>query len=152
MATDSADFREYVTATVGGQMIGMPILGVQDVFAPDRIAPVPLAPAEVRGLMNLRGRIVTIIDLRVRLGLDGGERGASPMVIGAELDGQSYGLLVDAVGEVMKIDSASVEAVPINTEPVLAAVSSGVHRIESGLLLLVDLRKVFEHDDVAAAA
>ena len=65
---------EYVTATVGGQLFGLPISRVQDVFVPERLARVPLAPPEIAGLLNLRGRIVTAIDMRRRLGLDAAER------------------------------------------------------------------------------
>ena len=66
--TDTADSAiEYVTAMVGGQLFGLPIGRVQDVFLPDRLARVPLAPPEIAGLINLRGRIVTAIDMRRRL-------------------------------------------------------------------------------------
>ena len=60
---------EYVTATIGGQLFGLPISRVQDVFVPDRLTRVPLAAPEIAGLLNLRGRIVTAIDMRRRLGL-----------------------------------------------------------------------------------
>ena len=73
---------EYVTATVGGQLFGLPISRVQDVFAPDRLTRVPLAPPEIAGLLNLRGRIVTAIDLRRRLGLDAPAGDAPRMAIG----------------------------------------------------------------------
>ena len=61
------NFKEYVTAMVAGQMFGLPILRLQDVFAPERLTRVPLAAPEVAGLLNLRGRIVTLIDMRKRL-------------------------------------------------------------------------------------
>ena len=64
------NLKEYVTATVGGQLFGLPILRVQDVFLPERITRVPLAPPEVAGVLNLRGRIVTLIDMRRSLGLE----------------------------------------------------------------------------------
>ena len=60
---------EYVTAMIGGQLFGLPILRVQDVFTPERLTRVPLAPPEIAGVLNLRGRIVTLIDMRRRLGL-----------------------------------------------------------------------------------
>ena len=63
------DLEDFVTFTIGDQMFGIPVLRVQDILTPDRIAPIPLAPKEVRGSINLRGRIVTVIDVRVRLGL-----------------------------------------------------------------------------------
>jgi len=63
------DLEDFVTFTIGDQMFGIPVLRVQDILTPDRIAPIPLAPKEVRGSINLRRRIVTVIDVRVRLGL-----------------------------------------------------------------------------------
>src|SRR5215831_16553982 len=93
------NLKEYVTAMIGGQLFGLPILRVQDVFAPERLTQVPLAPREIAGVLNLRGRIVTLIDMRYRLGL--GQYDERPtMAIGVESGGESYGLLIDSVGEV----------------------------------------------------
>src|SRR3954471_10158040 len=102
--TDTADSAiEYVTAMVGGQLFGLPIGRVQDVFLPDRLARVPLAPPEIAGLINLRGRIVTAIDLRRRLGLPPLTDGTQSMAVGIEWKGESYGLLIDAIDEVLKL-------------------------------------------------
>src|SRR5690349_6383160 len=91
---------EYVTAIVGGQRFGLPILRVQDVFVPERLTLVPLAPPDVAGLINLRGRIITLIDLRSRHGLSAAPASDEPqMAIGIEWRGESHGLLVDNVGE-----------------------------------------------------
>src|ERR1039458_10046952 len=75
---------EYVTAMIGGQLFGLPIVRVQDVFIPERLTRVPLAPPEIAGVLNLRGRIVTLIDLRRRFGLGKAEDGDSSMAIGVE--------------------------------------------------------------------
>src|ERR1041385_1705753 len=66
----SEDHRDYVTMSIGSQMFGIPVLNVQDVLGPQQITRVPLAPPEVAGSLNLRGRIVTAIDVRLRLGLE----------------------------------------------------------------------------------
>jgi purine-binding chemotaxis protein CheW len=94
---------EYVTATIGGQLFGLPIFRVQDVFMPERLTRVPLAAPEFAGMLNLRGRIVTAIDMRLRLGLPPVEAGQARMAIGIESKGESYGLLIDAIGEVIKL-------------------------------------------------
>ncbi|MEI7805062.1 MAG: chemotaxis protein CheW [Hyphomicrobiales bacterium] len=148
------NFSEYVTATVGDQLFGLPILRVQDVFVPDRLTRVPLAPVEVAGVLNLRGRIVTVIDMRVRLGIGKQERetGAQRMAIGIESRGESYGLLIDAVGEVLRLDSASREANPVNLDPRIARVSSGIHRLEGQLLVVIDVDRVLEMSAKAMAA
>src|ERR1700750_2944545 len=73
---------EYVTAMIGGQLFGLPISRVQDVFMPERLTRVPLSSAEIAGVLNLRGRIVTVVDMRARLGLPKNEDGKTPMAVG----------------------------------------------------------------------
>jgi len=143
---------EYVTATVSGQCFGLPILRVQDVFVPERLTRVPLAPPEIAGVLNLRGRIVTMFDMRLRLALDGATAPQRPMAIGVEANGESYGLLVDSVGEVLKLDDSALEANPVNLAPRLAAISAGVYRLSDALLLVLDLDKVLDIERSAVAA
>jgi purine-binding chemotaxis protein CheW len=144
--------KEYVTAMIGGQLFGMPILRVQDVFIPERLTRVPLAPPEIAGVLNLRGRIVTLIDMGGRLGL-GVRDGAAPlMAIGVESRGESYGLLVDSVGEVLKLDDNAREPNPINLDPRLARVSTGIYRLEGQLLMVVDIDRILDIGVKAIAA
>lgn len=154
MSTETADSRikEYVTATIGGQLFGMPIQRVQDVFMPERLTRVPLAPPEIAGVLNLRGRIVTLIDMRDRLGLQPRNGDAPMMAVGVELAGESYGLLIDAIGEVLKLDDAGREANPINLDPRLARVSAGIHRLEGQLLMLLDVDRVLDIGTKSIAA
>ena len=91
---------EYVTAVIGGQLFGLPISRVQDVFMPERLTRVPLSSAEIAGVLNLRGRIVTVVNMRARLGLPKNDDGKPPMAVGVDLRGESYGLLIDQIGEV----------------------------------------------------
>jgi len=111
---------EYVTAKVGGQLFGVPISRVQDVFVPERLTRLPLAAAEIAGLMNLRGRIVTVIDMRHRLALETHAAGRLPLAIGIECKGESYGLRIDEIGEVLKLPTANCEANPVNLDRRLA--------------------------------
>ena len=97
---------------IGGQLFGLPISRVQDVFIPERMTRVPLASSDVAGVLNLRGRIVTAIDMRSRLGLPKNDSGRPPMAVGVDLRGESYGLLIDAVGEVLKLADDSREVNP----------------------------------------
>jgi purine-binding chemotaxis protein CheW len=143
---------EYVTATVGGQLFGLPISRVQDVFVPDRLARVPLAAPEIAGMLNLRGRIVTAIDMRRRLGLAPIEDGKPRMAVGIESKGESYGLLIDAIGEVLKLPAASCEDNPVNLDTGLARVSAGVHRLEGNLMVVLDVDRVLEVGAYSEAA
>jgi purine-binding chemotaxis protein CheW len=146
------NLKEYVTAMIGGQLFGLPILRVQDVFIPERLTRVPLAPPEVAGVLNLRGRIVTLIDMRRALGLNERTDPGPQMAIGVERAGESYGLLIDSVGEVLKLDDAAREANPINLDPRLARVSAGIHRLDGQLLMVVDVDRVLEAGGKAMAA
>ena len=150
---DNSEFTEYVTLTAAGQLFGLPIARVQDVFKPARITRVPLAGPEIAGVLNLRGRIVTAIDMRSRLDLRARESTAAPMAIGIEAKGESFGLLVDAVGEVLKLADADREPNPVNLDRKLAAVSAGVFRLDGQLLVVLDIERVLDlRADAAAAA
>ena len=152
MSSETRHLNEYVTAMIGGQLFGLPIQRVQDVFMPERLTRVPLAPPEIAGVLNLRGRIVTLIDMRDRLGLESRGDGGPAMAIGVELGGESYGLLIDSVGEVLKLDDGAREPKPINLDPRLARVSSGIHRLEGQLLMVVDVDRVLDIGTSAIAA
>jgi purine-binding chemotaxis protein CheW len=143
---------EYVTVTIAGQLFGLPIDKVHDVFVPDRLTRVPLAPAEVAGVLNLRGRIVTAIAMRRRLKLPAREEGPPAMAVGIDWRGESYGLLVDAVGEVLKLSDATREPNPANLDPQLVSVSAGIHRLDDQLLLILDVDHVFGAGVEAVAA
>jgi purine-binding chemotaxis protein CheW len=111
---------------------------------PERLTRVPLAPPEIAGVLNLRGRIVTLIDMRCRLGLGARDDNAAAMAIGVESRGESYGLLIDSVGEVLKLDDSMREPNPINLDSRLARVSTGIYRLEGQLLMVVDLDRVLD--------
>jgi purine-binding chemotaxis protein CheW len=143
---------EYVTATIGGQLFGLPISGVQDVFVPERVTRVPLAAPEFAGMLNLRGRIVTAIDMRLRLGLPPTEEGKPRMAIGIESKGESYGLLIDTIGEVIRLEAASRESNPVNLDARLSRVSAGVHRLDGNLLVVLDVDRVLDVGAHAEAA
>ncbi len=133
---------EYVTVVVDGQLFGLPIAQAQDVFMPELLTRVPLSGPEIAGILNLRGRIVTAVDLRCRLGLSRRQDAARPMAVGIEWRGESYGLLVDAVGEVIKLADSGREPNPVNLDAKFARVSVGVHRLEAQLMVVLDVERV----------
>jgi purine-binding chemotaxis protein CheW len=135
---------EYVTTMIGGQLFGMPISRVQDVFMPERLTRVPLSSSDVAGVLNLRGRIVTAIDMRSRLGLPKNDDGKPPMAVGVDLRGESYGLLIDSIGEVLKLADESREVNPVNLDPRMAKMASGVHRLDGQLMVVLDVDKILE--------
>lgn len=152
---DTTKLTEYVTFTVAGQLFGLPIERVQDVFKPSNMTRVPLAGPEIAGVLNLRGRIVTAIHLSTRLDLESRDlesRGKTAMAIGIEAGAESFGLLVETVGEVLKLVDSDREPNPINLDRNLARVSSGVFRLDGQLLVVLDVDRVLDLSDEAAAA
>lgn len=139
---------DYVTFTVAGQLFGIPVLKVQDILVPDKIAHVPLAPPEVRGSINLRGRIVTVIDVRTRLGLPlkDGET-VRDMGVTVENGHDLYTLLVDSVGDVISLASDLYEPNPSTLDQSWMEFADGVFRLEGHLMVvlntehLLDLRR-----------
>ena len=135
---------EYITVVIAGQLFGLPILEVQDVFMPETITSVPLSAKEIEGVLNLRGRIVTAINMRRRLGVKEAKAGQEIMAVGIEYKEESYGLIIDDVGEVLKLDMKNFEANPSNLDPKWASVSAGVFRLEKELLVVLDVVKVLD--------
>jgi purine-binding chemotaxis protein CheW len=153
---DNAKLSEFVTFTAARQLFGLPIGRVQDVFKPSQITRVPLAGSEIAGVLNLRGRIVTAIHLSNRLDLASVAREETekkpPMAIGIECGAESFGLLVDTVGEVLKLPECDLEANPINLDRKLARVSDGVFRLDGQLLVVLDVDRVLDFGPETAAA
>ena len=142
--TSEGAMAEYVTAVIGGQLFGLLISRVQDVFMPERLTRVPLASGEIAGVLNLRGRIVTVVDMRARLGLPKATGGKVPMAVGVDLRGESYGLLIDQVGEVLRLPEDSREENPVNLDPRMAKLAGGVHRLDGQLMVVLDVDRVLE--------
>ena len=143
---------EFVTAWIAGQLFGIPITRVHDVFEAERITHVPLAPPEISGVLNLRGRVVTALDMRKRLGLPPREDAKKQMAIGIDHDGEAYGLLVDSMGEVLKLAADALDTVPINLQKDWAAISAGIYRLEDRLMMVLDVDRIldFRKDTLAA--
>ncbi|MCJ2014797.1 chemotaxis protein CheW [Methylobacterium sp. J-076] len=139
---------DFVTVHVDGVLFGLAIERVHDVFVPSGVTPVPLAPPEIVGLLNLRGRVVTALCLRRRLGMapaatrdeaaQGGADGRG-MAIGLEQGGETFALIVDGVGEVLKLGADTKESVPINLDARWRDLTICVHRLEGRLLVILDV-------------
>ena len=189
----SENLSEFVTFNIAGQLFGIPVLIVQDILVPENIASIPLAPPEVRGSINLRGRIVTVVDVRVRLGLerreihreiteedevpelelieggaaeeaeapaendegeDGEDESAHEAVkrkkrdhmMGVTVEHQSelYTLLVDSVGDVISLSKDSYEGNPSTLDPVWREFASGVYRLDSNLMVVLDVERLLD--------
>jgi purine-binding chemotaxis protein CheW len=132
----------FLTMTVAGQACAVPVLLVRDVLGAQAITRIPLAPPEIAGSLNLRGRIVTAVDLRLRLGLPPRQDGARPMSVVVEQAGELYSLLVDEVGEVMPLPAAGFAPNPPTLDAFWREVSRGVHRQDERLVIALEVDRV----------
>jgi len=141
---------QLVTMHVDGQLFGIPILKVQDIVEPERITPVPLAPGAIAGVLNLRGRIVTVIDMRRVLAARGDfEDGQSLMSVTVDHKGDLYTLLVDAIGDVRSFPVSTYEKPPTTLDENLKRVCSGILRLEDALLVVLDVDRILSEETLA---
>ncbi|HEY3917827.1 MAG TPA: chemotaxis protein CheW [Stellaceae bacterium] len=136
--------RDFVLVTLAGQEFGIPVAQVRDVLRRQKITPVPLSHPAVAGLLNLRGRIVTAVDLRRRLGLPPRDAAREPAEIVVEQGGDLYALIVDAVGDVVGVTQESLEPVPAMLDPLWRAVAEAVYPAERGLVVLIDIARLLD--------
>jgi purine-binding chemotaxis protein CheW len=146
------DQRDFVSVTIAGQLFGIPVLQVQDVLGTQQITRIPLAPPEVAGSLNLRGRIVTAIDIRIRLRLPRREAGEVPMSVVVDQGGELYSLLVDSVGEVLSLSSKIYERNPATLDPAWRDVSAGIFRLDGTLLIVLDVGRLLDFSSRPDAA
>jgi purine-binding chemotaxis protein CheW len=139
---DRAAEQEYVTFRIGSQWLGMPVLAVQEVFQGQRIARVPLSPTEVFGFLNVRGQIVTAVDLRTRLGMPPRAAGEPFMNVVVRDQGELFSLLVDEVGDVHAVVAGQLEPPSSTLDECWQQVCESVVRRDKGLLVVVKVREL----------
>lgn len=136
--------RSYCTFHLDGLFFGIEVFQIQEVLLYQDMTRVPLAPDMVRGLINLRGQIVTAFDLRRRLELPPLPEGQLPMNVVVRDEDSLVSLLVDEIGDVVDVDETTFEAPPENVKGVARELTTGVYKLEGRLLLVLDLAKVMQ--------
>ena len=135
---------QFVSISIGGQMFGIPVMMVHDILGPQRITRIPLAPPEIAGSLNLRGRIVTAVHVRRRLGLDPLPMGQDTMSVVVEHHGDLYSLIVDGVGEVLTLDLDNCEPHPPTMPPRVREISAGIYQLKETLLVILDVSNLLD--------
>ena len=125
---------------------GIDVLEVQEVFRYEEMTKVSLAPADISGLINLRGQIITAINLRLRLGMEPRPADVMPMNVVVQSQGEVVSLLVDQIGDVMEISEDLYEQAPENIQGAMKELITGVYKLEDRLLLILDTKKVVQFD------
>ncbi len=136
-------------------LFGVDLKEVQEVIRELPMTPVPLAPAAVSGLMNLRGQLVTVLDLRSRLDLGPGDPEVKPMSVVVHSPDGAISLLVDEIGDVVEVDEDTFERPPDTLQGKVRSMILGVHKLDTHLLHVLDVEKacqVGESIEIAAAS
>src|SRR3984957_18081232 len=135
---------QFSTFFVADLFFGVDVLNVQEVLRFQQMTPVPQAPRVIEGLINLRGQIVTAIDMRRRLGLPPRAGDKSPMNIVVRTSDGAVSLLVDEIGDVLEMDAATYERTPENLDPAARDLIRGVYKLKGQLLLILDAERTVD--------
>ncbi len=129
---------QFCTFYVSGHYFGLDVLRVQEVIRYQAMTPVPLASPVVRGLINLRGQIVTAIDLRRRLELEDRPKDQLPLNVVVQTDDGAVSLLVDEIGDVLEVSQEAFESPPETLKGVTRDLIRGAYKLKGCLLLILD--------------
>jgi purine-binding chemotaxis protein CheW len=136
--------QQYCTFLVAEHLFGIEVSKIQEVVRHQTLTPVPLAPSEVSGLINLRGQIITAIDLRTRLGLPRLPADQSAMNLFVTGEDGTFSFQVDRIGDVVEVDENSLEEPPATIPPVLRGLIRSVSKLQNGLLLMLNESRAME--------
>lgn len=139
---------QMVSFRIGREIFGVPIAMVQEIVRVPEVTPVPDMPPFIRGVINLRGRIVSVIDLSKRLKLDGMPLSKSSRILVLDVEKKVVGLLVDAVTEIIRIPPESIEPPPEIVSSIAADYLIGVGKLPHKLVILLDLRNILNPEEL----
>lgn len=153
MAKTETDTDEYINAMsedfltfiVDGQSFGIPVLQVQDVLSEQPVTKIPLSSPEVEGSLNLRGRIVTAINVRECLSISKRDSDKSNMSVVVEHNDELFSLIIDSVGEVLRLTKTDFEKNPGTLDPAWKDLSAGIFQLKDDLLIIMDVSKLLEN-------
>ena len=145
--TEVQELETWVTCRMVDNHVAFPVKFIQEIVRPETITRVPHAPYPVRGILNLRGRVIPVVDLRVRLGLPPRELDAQSRIAVTSLQQRMLGLLVDGVEQVVSIDRLKIEDAPADVMTDQSGYIVGVYQHEGTLLILLDVEQVLTVPD-----
>lgn len=135
---------QLVVFELAGESFGVPIAQVREINRMVGITAVPKAPRSVLGVINLRGKVIPVLSLRERFGLERGLSTDTARIVVSDISGQTVGFVVDAVTEVLRLDEDAIEPPPQTATGLDAAFIRGIGKIGERLIIVLDLEKVFD--------
>jgi purine-binding chemotaxis protein CheW len=139
----TAGEESYFSVFANGVAFGLSVLHAQTIFRITSVTPIPLGPADIIGLVNLRGRIVTAVSLRRRLGLPFDEVKNS-LAIGIEHKGENFALIVDEVGDVLSLDASMKVQIPAHFDPARSRFMAGLYKVGNLLIPALNINALFD--------
>lgn len=139
----TAGEESYFTVFAGGEAFGLSVLHAQTIFRITTVTPIPLGPIDIVGLVNLRGKIVTAVSLRRRLGIPVDELQNS-LAIGIEHKGENFALIVDEVGDVLTLDASMKVAIPPHFDQARSRLMTGLYKINNMLIPALNIAALFD--------
>lgn len=150
--TQSSQQLQLVSFTVGQELFAVDILSVQEINRMMALTKVPQSPEGVEGIINLRGRIIPVLDLRVQFGISSTENDENTRIVVVEVKGNTIGFIVDSVHEVLRIDRSIVEPAPQMGTSIDSSYVAGVAKLEGELLILLELENLLTNEALAKLA
>lgn len=150
--TDTNSLIQLVTFKIGDEEFGVDILKVQEIIRMMPITKVPNAPGFVEGVINLRGKVIPVIDMRKRFGMPAATHDDKTRIEVMDLQGQIVGFVVDAVSEVLRIKESTVEPPPAVVAGIGSEYMRGVGKLEDRLLILLDLDRLLDEEELSSLA
>ena len=152
----AGEAHQYLTFLLGGEMYAVGILNVKEIIEYGNLTEIPMMPAFIRGVINLRGSVVPVVDLAARFGQTQSEVGKRTCIVIVEVrqgdDKQDLGIMVDAVSEVLEIPGSEIEPPPSFGAKIRAEFIAGMGKVAGKFVILLDIQKVLSVDEIASLA
>ncbi len=156
VAASAAEIAQYLTFQLGGEMYAVGILNVKEIIEYGSLTEIPMMPAFIRGVINLRGAVVPVIDLAARFGGQRTETSRRTCIVIIELttgeEHHDIGVVVDAVSEVLEVSDADIEPPPAFGARIRADFIHGMGKIGGKFVIILDIQQVLSVDEIAALA
>lgn len=149
LSVTGGDILQLVTFTLGNEDYAVDILKVQEINRMTEIAKVPNSPAYVEGVINLRGRVIPVVNLRSRFGLGDKENDERSRIMIMDIQGITLGVVVDSVSEVLRIPSNTVEPAPNMASEIGTEFIRGIAKLDDRLIILIDMDRLIEKPERA---
>ena len=150
IAEESSEVQRFLEFSLGQEDYAIPLLSIREVISVPETTPIPKAPSHFLGIMNLRGQVISVVDLRKKLKISPKDNNAEESVIIVDLDGMNLGIVVDSINKVLAFSLKEVNEVPEIETQVNAEYIYGVYRKEESLTVLLNVAKVLDIKDVGA--